>query len=112
MEWAVNPDYAACNHEPQINGPKALTAKPGETLKLKFAVTDPDKGQKVSVNWWKHPSCTYEPDCNVADPTAAVTTFTVPADAQAGQEIHLVLEAKDNGKLPQVRYNRLVITVE
>lgn len=112
LKWAVTPNYADANHEPQISGPTALTASAGETLKLKYVVTDPDKGQKVSVNWWKHPMGTYEPDCNVADPTASATTFTVPADAKSGDEIHLVLEATDNGNFPLVKYNRLVITVK
>ena len=112
LKWGTTPDYAACNHYPVISGPTDLTAKPGETLKLKYTVTDPDKGQKVSVNWWKHPSCSYEADCNVADPTSAVTTFTVPADAKSGDEIHLILEATDNGNHPLNKYNRLVITVQ
>lgn len=111
LNWSVNPDVAACNHYPVITGPTSLTAKPGETLKLKYTVTDPDKGQKVSVNWWKHPSSSYEADCNVNDPALTNTTFTVPADAKAGQEIHLILEATDNGNHPLNRYNRLVITV-
>lgn len=112
LNWSVNPDYAACNHYPVITGPTDLTAHPGETLKLKYTVTDPDKGQKVSVNWWKHPSSSYPSDCQVADAISAVTTFTVPTDAKPGQEIHLILEANDNGHHPLIRYNRLVITVK
>lgn len=112
LKWGVTPTFADANHEPQIAGPTAITAKAGETLKLKYTVTDPDKGQKVNVSWWKHPSCSYEPECNVADPSSANTTFQVPADAKSGDEIHLVLEATDNGNLPLTHYNRLVITVK
>jgi hypothetical protein len=112
LKWGVTPTFAGANHEPQIAGPTAITAKAGETLKLKYTVTDPDKGQKVNVSWWKHPSCSYEADCNVADPTSANTTFQVPADAKSGDEIHLVLEATDNGNLPLTHYNRLVISVK
>lgn len=112
LKWGVTPTFEGANHEPQIAGPTAITAKAGETLKLKYTVTDPDKGQKVNVSWWKHPSCSYEPECNVADPSSANTTFQVPADAKSGDEIHLVLEATDNGNLPLTHYNRLVITVK
>ena len=112
LKWGVTPTFEGANHEPQIAGPTAITAKAGETLNLKYTVTDPDKGQKVNVSWWKHPSCSYEPECNVADPSSANTTFQVPADAKSGDEIHLVLEATDNGNLPLTHYNRLVITVK
>ena len=88
-----------------------MTAHAGETLKLKYKVSDPDKGQQVETTWWKHPACTYEADCNVDTPSSASTTFTVPADAKSGDEIHLVLQATDNGALPLTRYLRLVITV-
>lgn len=112
MLWAVTPNYADANHDPQVSGPTSLTAKPGETLKLKYKVTDPDKGQTVGVTWWKHPVSTYVADCNVADPTSAETTFTVPADAKSGDEIHLILQATDNGPLPLTRYLRLVVEVQ
>lgn len=112
LHWSVTPNYADANHNPVISGPTALRAKAGETLNLKYAVTDPDKGQQVNITWWKHPISTYEPDCNVADVNKAVTTFTVPADAKSGDEIHLILEANDNAPIPLVRYNRLIVTVE
>lgn len=112
MDWALNSDFAACNHEPKIVGPTAISAAPGETVKLSYKVSDPDKGQKVTVSWWKHPSCSYAPDCNVTNPSSPVTTFTVPADAKQGDEIHLILQATDNGKVPLTHYNRLIITVQ
>ena len=112
MLWSVTPKYEDANHEPQISGPTAMTAHAGETLKLKYTVSDPDKGQRVETTWWKHPSCSYEGECNVDTPSSASTTFKVPADAKSGDEIHLVLQATDNGALPLTRYLRLVITVE
>ncbi|MCF0185576.1 MAG: DUF1593 domain-containing protein [Bacteroidaceae bacterium] len=112
LHWAVTPKYEDANHDPVISGPQSLKGKPGETLKLKYTITDPDKGQEVHVTWWKHPISTYTPDCNVADRSNATTAFTIPADAKPGDEIHLILEAQDNGSLPLTRYNRLVVTVE
>ena len=47
----------------------------------------------------------------VDDPTSANTAFTVPADANPGDTIHLILEATDNGTPQMNRYHRLIITV-
>lgn len=110
--WSVTPDYKNGNHEPAIKGALAMSGKPGETLKLKYNVTDPDKHQ-VTVKWWRYVSaCTYKGEANVDDTTSANTTFTIPADAKPGETIHLVLEANDNGQPQQTRYLRLIVTVE
>lgn len=37
--------------------------------------------------------------------------FRIPADAQPGQTIHLILEATDNGSPALTHYQRVVITV-
>ena len=111
FKWSVTPDYKDANHEPVIEGDLAMTGKPGETLKLKYKVTDPDK-DAVTVNWWQYVSAgSYEGRVSVDDPTQAVTTFTIPQDAKSGDTIHLILEATDNGAPSLNHYLRLIITV-
>lgn len=39
-------------------------------------------------------------------------TFTVPEDAKSGDTIHIVVEAKDNGKINLKHYQRVIITVK
>lgn len=39
-------------------------------------------------------------------------TFTVPKDAKSGDTIHIVVEAKDNGKINLKHYQRVIITVK
>ena len=110
--WSVQSDYEAANHYPVIDGALAMSGKPGETLKLKYKVSDPDKKDEVTVKWWRYGSaCTYQGEVNVADPASANTTFTIPADAKAGDTIHLILEATDNGTPQLNRYHRLIVTV-
>ena len=110
--WSVTPKYEDANHEPEIEGELSMSGAPGETLKLKYTVTDPDK-DAVSVSWWQYkPACTYKGETNVKDTASASTTYTVPADAQSGQTIHLVLEATDNGEPQLNHYLRLIITVK
>lgn len=39
-------------------------------------------------------------------------TFTVPEDAIVGNNIHIVVEATDDGEIPLTRYQRVIVTVE
>ena len=79
--------------------------------RLKYTVTDPDK-DALTIKWWQYVSAgTYRDKVAVDDPASANTTFTVPADANPGDTIHLILEATDNGTPQMNRYHRLIITV-
>ncbi len=112
MLWSVSSDYKAANHYPVIDGELAMSGKPGETLKLKYKVTDPDK-DNITVKWWQYcSSSTYPGKVSVDNPASANTTFTIPADAKAGNTIHLILEATDDGSPQLNRYLRLIITVK
>ena len=111
FKWSVTPSYTDANHEPVIKGALAMNAKPGEKLKLKYTVTDPDKNVLAS-KWWQYMSAsTYRGKVAVDDSTSANTTFTVPTDAKPGDTIHLILEATDDGEPQMNRYHRLIITV-
>ena len=111
MVWATTPNYADANHYPVITGPLAIEAAPGEKVTIKAKVTDPD-GDELTMQWRQWKVGTYEGDVMVDSPATAQTTFTVPVDAQSGQTIHLVLEAKDNGAHMMKRYLRTVVTVK
>ena len=111
FKWSGTPSYTDANHEPVIKGALAMNAKPGEKLKLKYTVTDPDKNV-LAIKWWQYMSAsTYRGKVAVDDSTSANTTFTVPTDAKPGDTIHLILEATDDGEPQMNRYHRLIITV-
>jgi hypothetical protein len=111
--WSVTPTFAGANHEPRvtIRGGSAITARAGETVRLDGAVSDPD-GNAVTVRWWQWKDVgTYPGQVTLADPSSLATTEQIPADASAGQTIHLILQATDNGTPRLTRYQRVIISV-
>lgn len=110
FKWSVTPAYEDANHEPIIQAPLSTSAKPGEKVKLKATVTDPDK-DAVQIKWWSFNVGTYEGEVRIEDPSSASISFIVPEEAKPGETIHLVLEAVDNGTPALTRYHRVVITV-
>lgn len=113
MKWSVTPTYAGANHEPRvtIRGSARISARPGRTVRLRGVASDPD-GDAASVKWWRWKEVdTYPGEVTLSNPDSLSTSLQVPADAAAGETIHLILEATDNGKPALTRYQRVVITV-
>ena len=112
LKWSVTPKYAEANHIPvtTIEGPLNVLASPGETIRLNGNVTDPD-GNKVVVKWWQFYVGTYPNKVDILNANAAIAKVTIPKDAVAGQTIHIILEAADNGSPSLTSYQRIIITV-
>lgn len=111
-DWCILP-YNKANHPPvvTIKQSGALTAKPGATVKLAAKVKDPD-GNKISYKWWQYFEVdTYEGKLNFANDHASSVSFTVPTDAKAGDTIHVILSATDDGTPALTRYGRVVVEV-
>ena len=111
MAWSVTSDYGSVNHNPVISGPAALSAKAGETVKIRTRVSDPDK-DAVSLSWAQFKVGSYQGDLSLNGTNSDSVSFTVPEDAQAGDTIHLVLTAEDNGSPSLTRYHRVIITIK
>lgn len=111
--WSVTPKFSNANHAPSviIEGPLDVLASPGETIKLNGYVSDPD-GNTVSVKWWQFYVGTYPGKVEISNPGSLRTKIMISKDAVAGQTIHIILEATDNGALPLTRYQRVIITVK
>ena len=113
VKWSVTPTYAGANHAPvvTIRGSGRIAARPGETVRVEGAASDPD-GNAVAVRWWRWKDVdSYPGEVTLSDPTSRATRLTVPADAALGQTIQLVLEATDDGSPALTRYQRVVVTV-
>lgn len=85
-------------------------ASRGETIKLNGNISDPD-GNKVSVKWWQFHVGTYPNKVEITDVNSATAKVLIPKDATAGQTIHIILEATDNGLPSLTGYQRVIITV-
>src|SRR5579871_725963 len=113
LKWSVTPKFSNANHAPvvTIEGPMEVLASPGETIRLNAKVSDPD-GNTVSLKWWQFNVGTYPGKVDIANADAEKARISIPKDAIAGQTIHVILEATDNGSLPLTRYQRVIITVK
>jgi hypothetical protein len=123
---AIQNDYAAraqwqfasyedANHAPEVATPGGrldISAKPGQHVQLVGLASDPD-GDELSASWWQYREAGTYPgtvDISKADAIRGAS-FRVPADAQPGETIHVILEVTDNGEIPLTRYQRVVVTV-
>jgi len=89
-----------------------LNVNPGDLVLLSAqGTTDPD-GNLLTYRWWAYKEAgSYLGSVQVEDAIQPETSTTVPADAKAGQTIHIICEVTDNGTPPLTRYQRVVLTV-
>jgi hypothetical protein len=113
LKWSVTPKYSDANHEPKvrIEGPLNVLASPGETIRLNAKVSDPD-GNNVSIKWWQFQVGTYLNRVDISNANTTRAKVVIPKDTIAGQTIHIVLEATDNGSPALTRYQRVIVTVK
>ena len=107
--------YDQANHPPVVKLANALNMKvrPGDKVSLSAkGTTDPD-GNALTYRWWEYQEAdTYPGSVRIEDTDKQNASMTVPADATAGQTIHIICEVTDNGTPPLTRYQRVVMTVE
>ena len=113
LKWCVTPKYADANHAPiiEVEGPLNILASPGEIIRLNGSLSDPD-GDKVSTKWWQFMVGTYPNAVAISNANTMQAKVTIPKDASAGQTIHVILEATDNGSPSLTTYQRIIITVK
>ena len=111
MAWSVTDDYKKTNHEPTISGANEIEVKAGARVSLKCKVSDPD-GNKVKLQWYQFKVGSYTKDVAIDGATTDTATITIPTDAKAGDTLHFVLEATDQGNPPLTRYHRVVLRVK
>ncbi|MDR0720392.1 MAG: DUF1593 domain-containing protein [Treponema sp.] len=121
MQWTVNSRYSRANHEPVVNIKEGidLTAQAGQMVTLTMDAYDPD-GDSLTLSWWEYPEADTYGGIGATDAVGAGISgfgdsivFTVPADAQPGETIHVIAQVKDSAPDPFtcMRWQRVVITV-
>ena len=111
-DWCVM-DYASANHHPvvRLKTPLEVQAVPGQELVLDASpTTDPD-GDELRFRWWPYSGAGTYSGAELVESHLPVTKITIPQDAVAGQEIHLICEVTDAGEPPLTRYRRVVIRI-
>ena len=111
--WATTSRFADANHHPRlaVHGSRFLSARPGAVVKFGVTPSDPD-GNKVTVRWWRWDDAdSYAGDIKLERASGTTTRFRVPTDATAGQTVHIIAEATDDGEPALTRYERFVVTV-
>jgi hypothetical protein len=113
LQWSVTPEYGRANHEPAVTVPTGLdpVSTAGDTLEIRADVSDPD-GDDVTTRWWNYQEAgTGAGALSFSAPDSAVTGVTVPADAEAGDTFHAIIEVRDSGTPAMTSYQRVIITV-
>ncbi len=113
LAWATTQSYRSANHPPRLAlaTPRALHAAPGARVALTARSGDPD-GDRVALRWWHWREAGSYPGALPLQATGhGRATFVVPADAKAGQTLHLIAEAVDAGTPALTRYERVVVRV-
>ncbi|MCP5146457.1 MAG: DUF1593 domain-containing protein [Gammaproteobacteria bacterium] len=113
LTWAAVAKFEEANHPPQVSllGPRDIVAAPGATVRLTASASDPDD-DAVTMKWWQFEAVdSYPGKVSFADTGSSSTLVQVPTDAEAGQTLHIVIEASDDAPLPLTRYQRVIITV-
>jgi hypothetical protein len=89
----------------------AGVAPVGKTMKLAGSAKDPD-GDAMSFKWWQYYEAdSYAGTIEIARANSPDASFRVPAAAEPGDTIHVIMEVKDGGVPALTRYQRVIVTV-
>jgi hypothetical protein len=117
MDWCIK-SLGEANHPPKpaLNKHSGLAAieiaaRPGQPVKLSAeGSSDPD-GDTLTYRWsFYREAGTYHREVSLAGASETEASFTPPLDA-AGKTLHVILEVRDDGTPPLVRYRRAMINV-
>ena len=113
-DWCITNDYAKANHAPKVSVTEGtdIKASAGETLKLHAIATDSDDDY-VTVSWSEYTDAsTTETPLTLKGAASDTISFKIPEDAKAGQKIHLVVQAQDDGEHTLTHYQQVIITIK
>lgn len=113
-DWCITNDYAKANHAPKVSVMEDtdIKASAGETLKLHAIATDPDDDY-VTVSWSEYTDAsTTETALTLKGAASDTISFKIPEDAKAGQKIHLIVRAQDDGEHTLTHYQQVIITIK
>ena len=117
MDWNVATNFSKANHNPVImlngnEGKSLATAKVAEGKKILLSAKgsrDPDKDE-LSFNWFVYKEAgNFTGEIVLENPSEKEIAFSMPK-LGAGQELHIILEVKDNGTPSLSSYRRVILS--
>ncbi len=117
MDWNVAENFQEANHNPVIvlNGNKGKSLatamiNPGEEVHLSAAGTEDPDGDELNYKWFLYREVSgFSGDLGLRNTNAKEVRFTMP-ELGKGQNLHLILEVKDNGEPSLFSYRRIILS--
>lgn len=112
LQWTVRPDFAEANHHPVVTVREGtdLRVAVGSEVTLTAVVTDPD-GDEFVLRWWQYKEAGTSPVVLDLASVGDAVRFTIPADAAAGETLHIILAVTDTGTPALTSYQRVVVEI-
>lgn len=119
LDWCVADEFQQANHNPRpvLNGNRStdvvlISAARGSTVKLSAAGTDSgDAGQAVRITWWIYREAGTLAGATLSHTSGGNTAVEIPKAGSAGN-MHVILQAEDDGTPQLFAYRRVVIQVQ
>lgn len=116
LQWSVK-SPSEVNHEPvavigkdRTNKIIRMNAKPGKTINLDASKSSDQDGNQLSYNWYFYKNASsYTGTILLENSKNPELKVKVPNDL-GDNDIHLILEVRDNGTPSLVSYRRIIIT--
>jgi hypothetical protein len=111
VAWTTN-GFSQANHQPVPSvASRDLVVPAGQRVQLNGSAVDPD-GNQVAFNWYQYREAgTYPGSVALENATTRTPSFVVPANARAGETIHVVMAVTDQATPPLTRYQQVIVTV-
>lgn len=109
-------NYSQANHQPiaVVNGDTTrkfiyLAKQSGQKVELNASGSSDPDDDKLSIHWFQYKEAdSYGGSVSIDGAESSIASFVVPSDI-GDNEIHIVLEVKDNGNPALVSYRRIII---
>ena len=105
----VNREPIAVLNDDESNKILHINAKPGEDITLDASRSfDPD-GNEFTFHWFRYETAdSYKGTFEIIEPSNSIQQITIPKDINI-DNIHIVLEMRDNGEPSLVTYRRVIL---